>query len=84
MADKVADGILWIAGRDKFMPDSHIYVLGEIGSSDLTIVDCGIVEMGEYKISELEGCGISLDQVKRIVMTHTHLDHIGCLREFLE
>ena len=84
LADKVADGILWIAGRDKFMPDSHIYVLGEIGSSDLTIVDCGIVEMGEYKISELEGCGISLDQVKRIIMTHTHLDHIGCLREFLD
>lgn len=84
MVEKVTDGILWVAGRDKFMPDSHIYVLGDAGSEDLTIVDCGIVEMGNYKLEELDGYGISIEQVKRIIMTHTHLDHIGCLRDFLE
>ncbi|MGC8659607.1 MAG: MBL fold metallo-hydrolase [Desulfomonilaceae bacterium] len=84
MVEKVTDGILWVAGRDKFMPDSHIYVLGDTESKNLTIVDCGIVEMGAYKIGELENYGIGLEQVKRIIMTHTHLDHIGCLREFLE
>jgi glyoxylase-like metal-dependent hydrolase (beta-lactamase superfamily II) len=84
VVEKVTDGILWVAGRDKFMPDSHIYVLGDAGSEDLTIVDCGIVEMGNYKLDELDGYGISIEQVKRIIMTHTHLDHIGCLRDFLE
>ncbi len=84
MVEKVTDGILWVAGRDRFMPDSHIYVLGDVRSDDLTIVDCGIVEMGAYKLGELENYGISLKQVKRIIMTHTHLDHIGCLREFLD
>ncbi len=84
MVEKVTDGILWVAGRDRFMPDSHIYVLGDTESDNLTIVDCGIVEMGAYKLSELENYGISLEQVKRIIMTHTHIDHIGCLREFLE
>jgi glyoxylase-like metal-dependent hydrolase (beta-lactamase superfamily II) len=84
VVDKVTDGILWVAGRDRFMPDSHIYVLGDVSSSDLTIIDCGIVEMGDYKLGELENHGISLEQVKRIIMTHTHLDHIGCLREFLD
>ncbi|MFH0959724.1 MAG: MBL fold metallo-hydrolase [Pseudomonadota bacterium] len=84
MVEKITDGILWVAGRDKFMPDSHIYVLGNVESDDLTIVDCGIFEMGNYKLSELDSYGISVDQVKRIIMTHTHLDHIGCLRDFLE
>lgn len=84
VVEKVTDGILWVAGRDKFMPDSHLYVLGDVKSNDLTIVDCGIVEMGNYKLNELESFGISIEQVKRIIMTHTHLDHIGCLRDFLE
>lgn len=84
MVEKVTDGILWVAGRDRFMPDSHIYVLGDVNGNDLTIIDCGIVEMGTYKLGELESCGINLEKVKRIIMTHTHLDHIGCLGEFLE
>lgn len=84
MIEKVAEGILWVAGRDRFMPDSHMFVLGNVGSDDLTIIDCGIVEMGDYKLGELESYGISIKQVKRIIMTHTHLDHIGCLGEFLK
>lgn len=84
MIEKVVEGILWVAGRDRFMPDSHMFVLGNVGSDDLTIIDCGIVDMGDYKLGELESYGISIKQVKRIIMTHTHLDHIGCLGEFLK
>ena len=62
VAEKVTDGILWVAGRDRFMPDSHIYILGDVRSNDL--VDCGIVEMGGYKLGELENYGISLKQVE--------------------
>jgi glyoxylase-like metal-dependent hydrolase (beta-lactamase superfamily II) len=42
------------------------------------------MEKGSYKLEELEQLGISLDQVRRIIMTHTHLDHIGCLPEIRE
>jgi hydroxyacylglutathione hydrolase len=84
VTQKVVDGIWWIPGRDKFMPDSHVYIIGKEGSDDFSLVDCGLMEMGAYKIEEIEGCGISLKHVKRIIMTHTHLDHIGCLKEILE
>jgi glyoxylase-like metal-dependent hydrolase (beta-lactamase superfamily II) len=36
---------------------------------------------GTYKLKAVEGLGIKLEDIKRIIMTHTHLDHIGCLSE---
>ncbi len=84
MIQTVIDGVRWIPGRDKFMPDSHMYVVGKDGSEDYSLVDCGLMEMGRYKIEEIQGAGIAFEHVKRIIMTHTHLDHIGCLHEILK
>jgi hydroxyacylglutathione hydrolase len=82
--EKVIDGVRWVPGKDRFLPDSHMYVIGKMESKDFTLVDCGLMEMGAYKIEELENGGIPLHRVKRIIMTHTHIDHIGCISEILE
>jgi hydroxyacylglutathione hydrolase len=82
--ERVVDGVRWIPGRDKFLPDSHMYVIGEDASEDFTLVDCGLMDMGSYKLDELKNGGIPLSQVKRVIMTHTHLDHVGCLPEILQ
>ena len=84
MIESVVNGVRWIAGKDKFLPDSHMYVIGQDGSEDITLVDCGLMDMGSYKLEELKRGGIDFGHVKRIIMTHTHLDHIGCLPEILE
>jgi len=84
LIQEVVEGVLWIPGRDRFLPDSHVYVIGKPDSGDFSLVDCGLMEMGAYKLEELGNAGIRLDQVKRIIMTHTHMDHIGCLNELLE
>lgn len=81
--ETVVDGVRWIPGRDSFLPDSHVYVIGKPGTSDYTLVDCGLMDMGSYKLEQLDKIGIAPKQVKRIIMTHTHLDHIGCLPELL-
>jgi hydroxyacylglutathione hydrolase len=81
LVEKVIEGIQWIPGRDKFLPDSHVYVIGMPEANDYTLVDCGLMQMGSYKLEELGHCGIRLDHVKRIIMTHTHMDHLGCLPE---
>jgi hydroxyacylglutathione hydrolase len=81
--EQVVDGVRWIPGRDRFMPDSHMYVIGKSDAQEYTLVDCGLMEMGAYKMEELEQGNIPLSQVKRIIMTHTHVDHIGCLSEIL-
>lgn len=84
MIETVVEGIMWIPGRDKFLPDSHMYVVGKPGLGDFTLVDCGLMDMGSYKLEEINNYGIPLKEVKRIILTHTHMDHVGCLPELLE
>ena len=80
----VAEGVYFIPGRDDMIPDSHVYVLGDASSEDLSLVDAGLMGKGRYKIDTLREAGIELSHIRRVIMTHTHLDHIGCLPEILE
>ncbi len=84
MVEKIIDGVYWIAGKDKFLPDSHVYLIGLPDSKDFTMVDCGLMDMGAYKLSEIESLGVKPEYLKRVILTHTHLDHIGCLPEIVE
>ncbi len=78
---KIIEGVRFIPGQDEFIPDAHVYLLGEPASKDLSLVDAGLVGKGDYKIRTLQAMKIDLTHVKRIILTHTHLDHIGCLSE---
>jgi hydroxyacylglutathione hydrolase len=78
---KVTEHITFISGQDEFLPDSHVYVIGLHDSKDLTLVDAGLIGKGAYKLRAIQEEGISLADIKRVIMTHTHLDHIGCLGE---
>jgi hydroxyacylglutathione hydrolase len=78
---KVAQGVYFIPGQDEFLPDSHLYVIGDPTSDDLTIVDPGLMGKGAYKLGAIKDAGIDITSVKRIILTHTHLDHMGSLAE---
>ncbi len=78
---QVYKGVYFIPGQDEFIPDSHVYVIGNPGSGDLSIVDAGLTGKGSYKTDSIKALGIEPADVKRVIMTHTHLDHIGCLAE---
>lgn len=81
---KVTEDVYFIEGQDEYIPDSHVYVVGKPSSQDLSLVDVGLVGKGDHKIQSLLKMGIDLSAIKRIIMTHTHLDHIGCLAEILQ
>jgi glyoxylase-like metal-dependent hydrolase (beta-lactamase superfamily II) len=81
---KVTDYVYYIPGQDEFMPDAHVYVVGNPSSQNLTLMDAGFVGKGGYKIQSIQKAGVELSAIKRILMTHTHLDHIGCLAEILK
>ncbi|UCC66777.1 MAG: MBL fold metallo-hydrolase [Deltaproteobacteria bacterium] len=81
---KVTEDVYFIEGQDEYIPDSHVYVVGKPSSQDLSLVDVGLVGKGDYKTQSLLKMGIDLSAIKRIIMTHTHLDHIGCLAEILQ
>jgi hydroxyacylglutathione hydrolase len=78
---KVNEGVFFIQGQDEFLPDSHVYVIGDPASNDLSVIDVGLTGKGSNKIQSIKKMGIELEAIKRIIMTHTHLDHIGCLSE---
>jgi glyoxylase-like metal-dependent hydrolase (beta-lactamase superfamily II) len=78
---KITEEVYFIPGQDEFMPDSHAYVLGKPSSQNLSLIDAGLIGKGNYKIQSVQQAGIELSAIKRIIMTHTHLDHIGCLAE---
>lgn len=80
---EVKEGVRFIQGQDDMIPDAHVYLLGDIFSGDLTLVDAGLMGKGPYKIESLKRMGAALEDIRRIIMTHTHLDHIGCLKELL-
>jgi len=81
---KIIDGVYFIPGQDEMMPDSHTYVLGDISSKDLSLIDPGLTGKGKYKIESIKKMGIELNDIKRVIMTHTHFDHIGALPEIRE
>ena len=81
---KVTEGVYYIPGQDEFMPDSHVYVLGKPSSQHLSLIDPGLTGKGSYKIQAIQKAGIELSSIKRVIMTHTHLDHIGAFAEILK
>jgi glyoxylase-like metal-dependent hydrolase (beta-lactamase superfamily II) len=80
---EITKGVYFIPGQDEFIPDSHVFVIGDPASGDLSMVDAGLMGKGKDKIAALEKAGLPSRAVKRVIMTHTHLDHIGCLPELI-
>ena len=78
---KVTENVYFIPGQDDFIPDSHVYVIGQKDSHDLTLVDVGLMGKGSYKMRSIREAGFRLEDIRRVIMTHTHLDHLGCFAE---
>jgi hydroxyacylglutathione hydrolase len=78
---QIGEGVYFIQGQDEFIPDAHAYVIGRPDTGDLSLIDAGLMGKGNYKLHAIQKLGLDLSHIKRIIMTHTHLDHIGCLPE---
>lgn len=80
----VCEGVYFIPGQDEMIPDAHMYVISRTDGGDVTLVDAGLIGKAGYKLDALRALGLDPANVKRIIMTHTHLDHIGCLKELVQ
>ncbi len=65
--DKV-DDIIIILGRGR---SSNTYLIGD------TLIDPGSADNVEYLKKEIEGAGLEMTDIKKIVNTHCHFDHMG-------
>jgi len=78
---KITEGVYFVPGQDEMIPDSHTYVVGNPSSKDLSLIDPGLTGKGNYKLESIKKMGIEVMDIKRVIMTHTHFDHIGSLSE---
>lgn len=82
--NKISENIYVAPGRDDMMPDCHMYIIGMPESKDLTMIDTGMAGKWDHKKRSIKESNIALEDIKRIIMTHTHLDHSGCLPEIFK
>ncbi|MDQ2809800.1 MAG: MBL fold metallo-hydrolase [Chloroflexota bacterium] len=47
----------------------------------LTLIDCGIKQSAKTILAQLSAAGVTPGRVKRILITHGHLDHVGGLQQ---
>jgi len=59
---------------------SNIYLLGK---TDLTLIDAGNDSQPSIIITELNRSHLALNDIKQIIITHAHFDHIGGLQKLL-
>ncbi|MFB3884731.1 MAG: MBL fold metallo-hydrolase [Thermodesulfobacteriota bacterium] len=78
---KISEGVYFVQGQDEMIPDSHTYIIGDPSSHDLSLIDPGLTGKGPYKVEAIQKMGIEPKDIKRVIMTHTHFDHIGSLME---
>ncbi|MBR0471847.1 MAG: MBL fold metallo-hydrolase [Methanosphaera sp.] len=69
--DKV-DDIIIIMGKGR---DSNTYIIGD------TLIDPGSGENIEYLKNEISQAGLAMTDIKKIVATHCHFDHIGACKQ---
>jgi len=55
----------------------RVYLIED--SDGLTIIDGGIANVTNRIISQIEASGRRLSDIKRILLTHAHADHVGAL-----
>lgn len=71
---KIMEGIYFIPGWDEMIPDAHTYVIGNLSSKNLSLIDPGLAGRGNYKVNSIRKLGIEVKDIKRVIMTHTHSD----------
>lgn len=60
----------------------NIYVIEE--KKGLTLIDCGLEGSDEGILDFIESLGSSPEDLRMIILTHGHLDHVGALPELID
>lgn len=76
---KIVEGIYRVDEASDNMAHSNVYLV--IDGEDLTIVDTGTSGNAKKTVEYILKIGRQLTEVKTIVLTHYHMDHVGSAHE---
>ena len=80
--NKVCDGVYQVGGSNISHPSDCSIYLVDVGYSEYVLIDCGAGESFEKLISNIESIGYTPTDMKALILTHCHIDHIGAAGEF--
>jgi glyoxylase-like metal-dependent hydrolase (beta-lactamase superfamily II) len=72
--ERVAPGVFTVPGQSV----GRVYVLE--GADGLTLVDTGLASRSRNLLQVIERAGRQVRDVRRVLLTHVHRDHLGGLR----
>jgi len=78
---KVLDDLYWIVAREGLLPDSNIFLVKD--NNRFVLFDAGIQHFFQDTVDAITNLGLKLEQMDRLILTHTHLDHSGSTPQFL-
>lgn len=78
--NEVWGGVYQVGGNQlSFSEDCCVYLV-ESGNES-ALIDTGAGKSADFIIDNMQKCGIEIDQIKTIIATHGHIDHIGGLKK---
>ena len=75
---EVVPGVHQLTVRMGFLPYVHAFLVQD--DDGLSLVDCGLPKRAELFLASIAELGRARADLRRIVVTHHHLDHVGSLR----
>jgi glyoxylase-like metal-dependent hydrolase (beta-lactamase superfamily II) len=77
---KITDEIFQVGGGEFTSPeDAAIYLISFGGNAAL--VDAGCGRSGEMLYKNIRACGVKLEEIEYLLITHCHYDHTGGAKE---
>jgi glyoxylase-like metal-dependent hydrolase (beta-lactamase superfamily II) len=72
-----------VGGADLSHPyDCSVYLVD--GGREMVLIDAGAGEGYELIVDNIRSLGLRPEKLKAVIATHSHIDHIGALRQFRE
>ena len=79
----VSQDVYIVGGADLSHPyDCSVYLVD--GGEEMVLIDSGAGEGFDLIVDNIRSLGLRPEKLKAVIATHSHIDHIGALRQFRE
>jgi glyoxylase-like metal-dependent hydrolase (beta-lactamase superfamily II) len=79
---KIWERVYQIGGPEISHPQDCMIFLVDVGNSKTVLIDCGSGKSFDTLLDNMEMMGYSPKNIKALILTHCHIDHIGAASQF--